>query len=673
MSKLSTARQKTLAIRGVKLLELPNYGITDALTAITDTIADRIPSLTLAQVRAGEADASPVVMITDPAIKGLFYYMASSSAADDGTTTIVAGARRYVKDLTLNNTVTTLQSQVAGKQDALGFTPVNSAVPVDNPSYIKSLAAVKVGLGNTDDTRDIDKPVSTLQAAAIASAVAPKANLTSPALTGTPTAPTAAAGTNTTQLATTAFVTAAAGLKANAASPTLTGTPLAPTATPGTNTTQIATTAFVTAATNAKADANSPGLTGTPTAPTPVSGNSTTQIATTAFVQGGFVDRNTAQIIDGAKSHSSPLKYTADLVATYDSRTLVDKGYVDAKIASIPAGTGGTETSNYAVYGNNDAAYAALGVNKKYKDLDDNIKETYTPYTMQSVYQSNGTSPTSPPTRTWFGRKWKLQTPNPAKDNSAGIVGDSKPWNCQKANNASTGGVFRMEIRKGDIWPTDITNGNKQDGVYKERVEWMPNENESSLPNNNFKGQFGQSVWWRGMFMVEPGGDIIYDNADFYTSLMQLHHDAFPGNSTTAGPAVAMDLSYAGTIKLFTRGFNGIVQGSPNPTDTSGQLRAQTEIKRGVWNWWVINVVAQASGVGSVLKFWMNGKEVCNLTGTSGNPIPIGYSENAPNAFYPKFGIYRTSNQVTTAVWFANYVIGTDDMSANISSPDPVK
>ena len=40
-----------------------------------------------------------------------------------------------------------------------------------------------------------------------------KANLASPAFTGTPTAPTASAGTNTTQLATTAFVEAAAGNK----------------------------------------------------------------------------------------------------------------------------------------------------------------------------------------------------------------------------------------------------------------------------------------------------------------------------------------------------------------------------------------------------------------------------------------------------------------------------
>jgi trimeric autotransporter adhesin len=74
----------------------------------------------------------------------------------------------------------------------------------------------------------------------------------SPAFTGTPTAPTAAQGTNTTQLATTAFVnaeiTADTANLAPLASPAFTGVPTAPTATPGTNTTQLATTAFVTAA-----------------------------------------------------------------------------------------------------------------------------------------------------------------------------------------------------------------------------------------------------------------------------------------------------------------------------------------------------------------------------------------------------------------------------------------
>jgi hypothetical protein len=44
---------------------------------------------------------------------------------------------------------------------------------------------------------------------AVSNAIASKADINSAGLTGTPTAPTASAGTNTTQLATTAFVTAA--------------------------------------------------------------------------------------------------------------------------------------------------------------------------------------------------------------------------------------------------------------------------------------------------------------------------------------------------------------------------------------------------------------------------------------------------------------------------------
>jgi hypothetical protein len=112
-----------------------------------------------------------------------------------------------------------------------------------------------------------------------------KANLASPALTGTPTAPTAAAGTNTTQIATTAFVAALGALKANLVSPALTGTPTAPTAAAATNTAQLATTAFVHAHDDpAKANLVSPALTGTPTAPTAAAATNTTQLATTAFV-----------------------------------------------------------------------------------------------------------------------------------------------------------------------------------------------------------------------------------------------------------------------------------------------------------------------------------------------------------------------------------------------------
>lgn len=59
-----------------------------------------------------------------------------------------------------------------------------------------------VGLGNVDNTSDANKPVSTAQQTALDL----KSNLASPTFTGTPAAPTAASSTNTTQIATTAFV-----------------------------------------------------------------------------------------------------------------------------------------------------------------------------------------------------------------------------------------------------------------------------------------------------------------------------------------------------------------------------------------------------------------------------------------------------------------------------------
>jgi spore coat polysaccharide biosynthesis protein SpsF (cytidylyltransferase family) len=167
------------------------------------------------------------------------------------------------------------------------------------------------------------------------------------ALIGVPTAPTAIGGTNTTQVATCAFVLANVGggavssvftrtgaIVAQAgdytvaqvtgaaplANPSFTGVPTAPTATLGTNTTQVATTAFVLANAGAGAVSSvftrtgavtaatgdytvaqvtgaaplaSPALTGGPTAPTPATADNSTKIATTAYVQAqGYLTGN---------------------------------------------------------------------------------------------------------------------------------------------------------------------------------------------------------------------------------------------------------------------------------------------------------------------------------------------------------------------------------------------
>jgi len=109
--------------------------------------------------------------------------------------------------------------------------------------------AVVATAGDYTATQVTNTPAGGIAATTVQAAITEldteKANLASPTFTGVPAAPTAAGGTNSTQIATTSFVTTAGNLKADLASPTFTGVPAAPTAAASTNTTQIATTAFV--------------------------------------------------------------------------------------------------------------------------------------------------------------------------------------------------------------------------------------------------------------------------------------------------------------------------------------------------------------------------------------------------------------------------------------------
>ncbi|MEY8918021.1 phage tail-collar fiber domain-containing protein [Escherichia coli] len=107
---------------------------------------------------------------------------------------------------------------------------------------------------------------------------APKA---SPTFTGTPKAPTPAAGNNTTQVATAAFVQAALTALINGAPATL--DTLKEIAAAINNDPNFSTT--INNALALKAPLSSPALTGTPTAPTAAQSVNNTQIATTAFVK----------------------------------------------------------------------------------------------------------------------------------------------------------------------------------------------------------------------------------------------------------------------------------------------------------------------------------------------------------------------------------------------------
>ena len=256
------------------------------------------------------------------------------------------------------------------------------------------------------------------------------AALASPTFTGTPAAPTASAGTNTTQIATTAFVQGekqiywatygtttsaqletayqaskevlciynsyvyrlvyrggsashtfayistntlhtlmcasgswSSGSLALAAnhSPVLTGTPSAPTASSGTNTTQIATTAFVQGEIAGLAPLASPTFTGTPAAPTATTGDSSTQIATTAFVQASLPTVPTAYTstpaaLGTASAGSSTSWARGDHVHPLPTDLIVVQR-VDSSAVTIAGGSSGNATIQC-----NKTGYTPIGI-----------------------------------------------------------------------------------------------------------------------------------------------------------------------------------------------------------------------------------------------------------------------------------------------------------------------
>tara|TARA_B100001564_G_scaffold97723_1_gene79946 strand:+ start:2780 stop:3553 length:774 start_codon:yes stop_codon:yes gene_type:complete len=209
-------------------------------------------------------------------------------------------------------------------------------------------------------TSDVEVNVSAL---AGAGSTAPTND---PAFTGTPTAPTAAQGTNTTQIATTEFVNAEiaadTATKAPIASPTFTGVPAGPTAAQGTNTTQLATTGFVNAEIAAeiagKANIASPTFTGTPTAPTvtynAASPSTTLQLATHEYLEQAIPQRiyytSAAATGNTLATHNN---YTTDTSSAAYSVTLPASPSVGAHIRVMDA-AGAWNTNNLTIQRNGE-------------------------------------------------------------------------------------------------------------------------------------------------------------------------------------------------------------------------------------------------------------------------------------------------------------------------------
>lgn len=123
------------------------------------------------------------------------------------------GTGASTKNNALNNLLPTQTSNSGKALVTNGSDSVWSSIVNSINGFVGDVTLTKfdIGLGNADNTSDLNKPIST----ATQSALNLKAPLASPTLTGTPTAPTAAFGDNSTKIATTAFVAASAPPAAN--------------------------------------------------------------------------------------------------------------------------------------------------------------------------------------------------------------------------------------------------------------------------------------------------------------------------------------------------------------------------------------------------------------------------------------------------------------------------
>jgi hypothetical protein len=228
----------------------------------------------------------------------------NGTSVDAGLVNLALSVGSVTQGSTVGATITgaglaTELNLVLPNTTALGLgnvTNESKATMFSNPTFtgtVSGVTAAHVGLGSVTNESKLTM-------------------FASPAFTGVPTAPTASAGTNTTQIATTQYVrtevanlvssapgaldtldelaaalgddasfaatvTTSIGLKAPLESPAFTGTVTGITKTMvglGNVVNETKATAFT-----------SPEFTGTPTAPTATGGTNTTQIATTAYVQ----------------------------------------------------------------------------------------------------------------------------------------------------------------------------------------------------------------------------------------------------------------------------------------------------------------------------------------------------------------------------------------------------
>lgn len=238
------------------------HGTNNSQVATTAFVQDAITGSTggtvtsVSVVTANGVSGSVSTATTTPAITVTLGAITPSSVAATGN---VTGAN--ISGTNTGNQTITLTGDVTGTGTG-SFTTTIGATRVTNAMLAGSITAAKL-VGS-------DITIAESQVTGLTTDIASKANLASPTLTGTPLAPTASNGTNTTQIATTAFVLANVGSGAVSSVFTRTGAIVASSG--------DYTVSQITGA----APLASPALTGTPTFAGSTSGTTSLKASATA-------------------------------------------------------------------------------------------------------------------------------------------------------------------------------------------------------------------------------------------------------------------------------------------------------------------------------------------------------------------------------------------------------
>ncbi len=278
---------------------LTNNLATETTNRISGDVANTTAITNEATTRATNDAAITAKVVSDSTfLKGLINTNTTDLANE---VTRATGAETTLTNNLATETTNRISGDVANTTAITNEATTRATNDAAITSKVVSDSTFLKGLINTNTTDLATEVTNRTNADAL------KADIASPTLTGVPAAPTAIAGTNTTQIATTEFVTDAVGT-VSADLATEVSNRIAACADLGndntiestrainaehtlsTNLAQTATDLIteVTNRTNAdalKADIASPTLTGVPAAPTAIAGTNTTQIATTAFVK----------------------------------------------------------------------------------------------------------------------------------------------------------------------------------------------------------------------------------------------------------------------------------------------------------------------------------------------------------------------------------------------------